>query len=291
MNATNPGGQEREPYIVTGKGYTAVAINAAAKAGEFIKSRQGQIKEVGTKASAQDLVTEVDKGVEQMVRRLVMTHYPHHAFLGEESVEPGTPLADFARREAEKNEYLWVVDPVDGTVNFVHGFPFYCVSIALYIKGELSVGIIYDPIRDEMFVAEKGKGAYRHGIKTRVSAERKLDDSLLAVGFPPDRVHAQPANLAGLQALLPKVRSVRAAGSAALHLAYVAAGRVSGYCEFGLSPWDCAAGVLMVTESGGTVTEISGAPYTIGSRNIAATNGLIHDELLTTLRESGAAGE
>ncbi|AIQ11143.1 inositol monophosphatase family protein [Paenibacillus durus] len=291
MSSLNPNGsKEREPYVVSGKGYTAVAINAAAKAGEYIKSRQGTVKELGTKSSARDLVTEVDKGAEQMIRRLVMTHYPDHAFLGEEGVEPGANAVTAALEELKDNEYLWIVDPVDGTTNFVHGFPFYTVSIALAVRGELTVGVIYDPVRDEMFVAEKGKGAYVHGVKTAVSSEAALDDSLIAIGFPPDRQFAQPTNLAAFQNILPKVRGVRAGGSAALHLAYVAAGRVSAYYEAGLSPWDCAAGVLLVKESGGVVTDMRGEPYHIGTRHIVASNGHIHEDILSSLKEAGATG-
>ncbi|WP_151737958.1 inositol monophosphatase family protein ['Paenibacillus yunnanensis' Narsing Rao et al. 2020] len=291
MNSLNPENRkEREPYVVTSKGYTAVAINAAAKAGEWIKSRQGQVKELGSKTSAQDLVTEVDKGVEQMIRRLILTHYPDHAILGEEGVEPGADNVAFALEEARKHEYLWIVDPIDGTTNFVHGFPFYCVSIALVVNGELTVGVIYDPIRDEMFVAEKGKGAYMHGIPAAVSAEREPGSSLIAMGFPPDRVFAQPANMAGLQHILPQVRGIRAGGSAALHLAYVAIGRVDGYWEVGLSPWDCAAGVLLVLESGGRVTDTLGKAYDIGTRHVVASNGGIHDFLVTALSEAKGTG-
>jgi len=291
INPINPNGRiEREPYIVSGKGHTAVAINAAAKAGEWIKSRQGQVKEVGTKTSAQDLVTEVDKGVEQMIRRLVLTHYPDHTFLGEEGVEPGAAAASAAVEEVRENEYIWIVDPVDGTTNFVHGFPFYCVSIALVVRGEITVGVIYDPTRDEMFVAEKGKGAYMHGIPTSVSGETNLSDSLIAMGFPPDREFAQPVNMAGLQSILPQVRGVRAGGSAALHLAYVAAGRVDAYWEVGLNPWDCAAGVLLVRESGGNVSDTLGRPYDVGTRHIVASNGKIHESLVASLTAAQATG-
>lgn len=222
--------------------------------------------------------------------RLILTHYPDHAILGEEGVEPGAEALTAALDEAREHEYLWIVDPIDGTTNFVHGFPFYCVSIALVVKGELTVGVIYDPIRDEMFVAEKGKGAYMHGIPTKVSAETLPGNSLIAMGFPPDRVMAQPMNMAGLQQIMPQVRGIRAGGSAALHLAYVAAGRVDGYWEVGLSPWDCAAGVLLVLESGGKVTNTLGDPYDIGTRHVVASNGRIHDYLVTSLQAADATG-
>jgi len=151
--------------VIGGKSFTAVAVNCAAKAGEWIKSKSGNITQLDTKYSAQDLVTEVDKGAERMIRNLIGTHFPNHAFLGEEGVEPG-PLASAKALEAVRDaEYLWIVDPVDGTTNYVHGFPFFSVSIALAHRGQVIVGVVYDPSRDELFVAERGKGAYVHGKK------------------------------------------------------------------------------------------------------------------------------
>lgn len=278
---------DKTPYVVSSKSYTAVAINCAAKAGEWIKSKLGSVKQLSTKTSPQDIVTEVDKGAEQMIRKLILTHFPDHAILGEEGVEPGAEAAARALQAAQEEEYLWIIDPVDGTTNFVHGFPFYSVSIALAHRGEVIVGVIYDPSRDELFVAEKGKGAYVHGNPTYVSKESQLSESLLATGFPIDSKVSLPLNMAELHALLPKVRNVRAGGSAALHLAYVAAGRLSGYWEHGLSAWDIAAGALLVQESGGAVTDTDGRPFDLSVRNIAATNGLIHQGLLDTLKEAG----
>lgn len=278
---------DKTPYVVSSKSYTAVAINCAAKAGEWIKSKLGSVKQLSTKTSPQDIVTEVDKGAEQMIRKLILTHFPDHAILGEEGVEPGAEAAARALQAAQEEEYLWIIDPVDGTTNYVHGFPFYSVSIALAHRGEVIVGVIYDPSRDELFVAEKGKGAYVHGNPTYVSKESQLSESLLATGFPVDSKVNLPLNMAELHALLPKVRNVRAGGSAALHLAYVAAGRLSGYWEHGLSAWDIAAGALLVQESGGAVTDTDGRPFDLSVRNIAATNGLIHQGLLDTLKEAG----
>jgi myo-inositol-1(or 4)-monophosphatase len=149
---------------------------------------------------------------------------------------------------------------------------------------------VYDPSRDELFVAEKGKGAYLHGKKTRVSGEDKLVDSLIATGFPADRYGALAVNLRGIQALAPQVRNIRMAGSAALHLAYVAAGRLTGFWEIGLNSWDIAAGALLIQESGGKVTDTEGRPYTLAVRNIMATNSKIHDELKQQLVEAKATG-
>lgn len=283
--------ENKQPaYVVGSKSFTAVAINTAAKAGEWIKSRVGIYKELNTKQSAHDLVTEVDKGAEIMIRKLIKTHFPEHDILGEESVEPGAAASAAAIEEHSASEYLWIVDPIDGTTNFVHGNPYFCVSIALAFKGDLLLGVIYDPMHDEMFVAEKGKGAYVHGNPMKVSKESKLSDSLLTVGFNPDYNFAMPANMKGINALSTKTRSLRAMGSAALHLAYVAAGRVTGYYEVGLNAWDTAAGVLLVKESGGQVTDTKGGSFQLGTRHLVATNGPIHQELLGVLEEAGATG-
>jgi myo-inositol-1(or 4)-monophosphatase len=279
-----------EPFTVGGKSFTAVAINTASKAGEWIKSKLGDINKVDTKYSSHDLVTEVDKGSEMMIRNLIMTHFPSHSFLGEEGVEPGPAASAKALQEVSEEEYVWIVDPIDGTTNFVHGFPFFTVSIALAYRGEVIVGVVYDPSRDELFVAEKGKGAYLHGRKTRVSSEAELVDSLIATGFPADRYGALSVNLRGIQALAPQVRNIRMAGSAALHLAYVAAGRLSGFWEIGLNSWDIAAGALLIQESGGKVTDTEGRPYTLAVRNIMATNSKIHDELKQQLVEAKGTG-
>jgi myo-inositol-1(or 4)-monophosphatase len=185
-------------------------------------------------------------------------------------------------------EYLWIVDPLDGTTNFVHGFPFFSVSIALAHQGEVIVGVVYNPMSNELFVAEKGKGAYVKGKPMNVSGEDKLIDSLIATGLPADRNGALPVNLQGLNALCPKVRNIRIAGSAALHLAYVAAGRLSGFWEIGLNSWDIAAGALLVTESGGTVTDTEGNPYSLSVRNLLASNGRIHNEFQSELANASA---
>jgi myo-inositol-1(or 4)-monophosphatase len=273
----------RPESIVGGKSFTAVAINCAAKAGEWIKSKSGSFTQLDTKYSQHDLVTEVDKGCERMIRNLIATHFPHHAFLGEEGVDPGPEASAKALERAAGAEYLWIVDPIDGTTNYVHGFPFYSVSIALAHHGQVIVGVIYDPARDELFLAERGKGAYVHGRKMQVSAETALSQSLIATGFPADHLQALPANLQGIQSLAPKVRNLRVAGSAALHLAYMAAGRLSGFWEIGLSAWDMAAGSLLVEESGGRITDTQGEPYHLGVRNVAASNGLIHGEFIGAL--------
>lgn len=282
--------EEKEPYVVTSKSYTAVAVNAAAKAGEWIKSRLGQFKSLAIKSSMHDVVTEVDKGAEIMIKKLIMTHFPDHEILGEESVAPGAEAAQQAIDQMKNAEYLWIIDPVDGTTNFVHGFPYFSVSIALAHKGEVIVGVVYDPVRDELFVAEKGKGAYVHGQPMRVSAETDLGGSLVATGFPTEHERALPLNLKGMVAVAPRVRNIRNGGSAALHMAYVATGRLTAFWELNLNAWDLAAGSLLITESGGKITDTYGMPYHLGMRDVLGSNGLIHQELIQILEDAEAQG-
>ncbi|MEK3884829.1 inositol monophosphatase family protein [Paenibacillus sp. PL2-23] len=276
--------------IIGSKSFTAVAINCAAKAGEWITTKLGNYSSLELKHSAHDLVTEVDKGSERLIRNLIGTHFPTHGFLGEEGVEPGPEASAQALEEAKESEYLWIVDPIDGTTNFVHSFPFFCVSIALAYRGEVIVGVVYDPVRDELFVAEKGKGAYVRGKRMSVSNDATLRESLIATGFPADHREALPMNLKGVTAIAPQVRNLRIAGSAALHMAYVAAGRLSGFWEISLNSWDLAAGALLIQESGGVVTDTRGEPYSLSVRNVAASNGHLHKELLQALEHAGAQG-
>jgi myo-inositol-1(or 4)-monophosphatase len=273
-----------EPYTVTGKSFTAVAVNMASKAGEWMKSRLGRASDVQVKTTPHDLVTEVDKGTELLIRKLIHTYFPTHAILGEEGVEPGVEASSQALEDMRDEEYVWIVDPIDGTTNFIHGLPFYSVSIALAHRGEVIVGVVYDPSRDELFVAEKGKGAYVHGKRMSVSGEDRLEDSLIATGFPTDREHALPEALRQIAAVAPQVRNIRSAGSAALQLAYVAAGRLSGFWEANLNAWDIAAGMLLVQEAGGRITDMDGTPYELQVRNVVATNGRIHEDLVNAIR-------
>lgn len=269
-----------------------VAVAAARDAGRLIRENVNRMKKVSLKTSETDLVTEIDQHAEEIVREYLERAFPDHTILGEEGVEPGTEAADRALKEAYDAAQLWIVDPIDGTTNFVHSFPFFCVSIALAQRGELKLGVIYDPIMDEWFIAEKGKGATLNGERLSVSKEARLAESLVASGFPrgedgePRDSHA--VNAKALFALLPRVRNIRTAGSAALNLAYVAAGRLSAFWEYALSVWDIAAGVLMIEEAGGRVSDTLGRPYDLGVRHIVGTNGLIHDALIDTLSEAGA---
>jgi len=225
-----------------------------------------------------DLVTEADRASEALVVERLKAAFPSHGIYGEE----GT-------RDRLEAEYRWYVDPLDGTTNFAHGFPAFCVVLGLEHRplglsdeadGEIVAGVVYDPLRDEMFSAEKGRGAWLNGRQLHVSRTRTLAESLTATGFPSQKRHASP-NIHFYQQITLRSHGVRRAGSAALDLAYVAAGRLDGYWEFNLNPWDTSAGVLLVTEAGGTITHFDGGLFTLDSREVLATNGLILAELKT----------
>lgn len=266
------------------------AIEAAKEAGRLIRERVETSKRVDTKYSAHDLVTEVDRQAEEIIRQILLKAHPDYAILGEEGVAPG-PEASREAVEAHRNdENLWIVDPIDGTTNFVHGFPYFCVSIALARRGTVELGLIYDPMRDECFTAERGKGARLNGEPIHVSEEDTLGTSLVATGFPADYKGARKTNTAGLIWLSSRCQNIRTAGSAALHMAYVAAGRLTGFWELELNAWDLAAGSLLVEEAGGRVTDTRGTPYHIGVRHVLATNGRIHEAMLQELKAAEATG-
>lgn len=270
--------------------FARYAEQAARQAGALVREKIGHANQIGQKTSAADLVTEVDKASQKIIEEHLLSSFPDHKILGEESVAPGTDASVKALEAAKNEEYLWIIDPIDGTTNFVHGFPFCCVSIALAHRGELIVGQIYDPLRDELFTAIRGKGATCNGNPLRVSTEDCLQHSLLATGFAGASEELKKAQMQGLLSFIPASRSVRTSGSAALHLAYVAAGRLSGFWELDLNVWDLAAGCLLVQESGGQVSDIEGGAYSIGVRHVLATNGLIHKEMLQILKDNVATG-
>jgi myo-inositol-1(or 4)-monophosphatase len=233
-----------------------------------------------------DLVTEADRQSEKLIVERLRAAFPDHGVYGEE----GT-------RSHIDSEYRWYIDPLDGTTNFAHGFPVFCVSMGLEHRpasvsadadGELIAGVIYDPLRDELFTAEKGKGAYLNGALVHASKTPDLAEALIATGFPSSKRHTSP-NIHFYQEFTLRSHGVRRAGSAALDLAYTACGRIDGYWEFNLNPWDTAAGALMVTEAGGTMTGFDGSPFKLDSRELLATNGLLQDEM-TTLFEAMFAG-
>jgi myo-inositol-1(or 4)-monophosphatase len=221
-----------------------------------------------------DLVTEADRASEKMIVERLRSRWPEHGIVGEEGAR-SDPGAD----------YRWYVDPLDGTTNFAHGYPVFCISIALVRKDEqLEAGVLYDPARDEMFSAQRGQGATLNGRPIHVSKTRHLAESILGTGFPSHKRHKNP-NIHFYHEITLRSHGVRRAGSAALDLANVACGRYDGFWEFNLNPWDTAAGALLVQEADGRVTRFDGSPFRLDSREVLATNGLIHQELMTNFAE------
>jgi myo-inositol-1(or 4)-monophosphatase len=252
------------------------AAEIAREAGALLREHFARGVETEYKGDV-DLVTVADRAAEKLIRTRLGEVFPNHGIYGEE----GT-------RERLESEYRWYVDPLDGTTNFAHGFPQFSVSMGLEHRpsgtkaeedGALTAAVIYDPMRDELFTAEHGHGAALNGKAIHVSRTGQLAEALLATGFPSRKRHASP-NIHFYQEFTLRSHGVRRAGSAALDLAYVACGRMEGFWEFNLNPWDTAAGILLIEEAGGRVTDFAGAPVRLKSDEVLASNGLIHDELL-----------
>ena len=251
--------------------YFDVAVRAARAAGTFQKERLWSEHEIRFKGET-DLVTEVDRQCEEMIVAMIRQSWPEHDFLAEEN--------DYARGDSR---YRWIIDPLDGTTNYAHGFPWFCVSIALQVNGVIRLGVIYHPMMDELFTAVGGEGAYLNGKPLHVSRREPLKSCLVATGFPYDRTWDNENNFKHFFHFQMAARAVRRAGAAALDLAYVAAGRLDGYWECKLKPWDVAAGQLLVTEAGGRVTNHGGESYSVYDHRIVASNGLIHGAILDGL--------
>ena len=249
-----------------------IAIRAARSAGNIIVRSLQHVEhlEVTTKG-LNDFVTDVDRLAEQEIINAIQKSYPDHAILAEESGVQGD------------DDTVWVIDPLDGTKNFLHGFPHYCVSIGILVKGRMEHGVIYDPLRDELFSASRGDGVKLNDRRLRVTKRKELAGSLLATGFPFKYPQHLPAYLDTFKAVLPQVADVRRTGSAALDLAYVAAGRFDGYWEIGLKKWDLAAGALMVEEAGGVVSDFTGGDNYFNSGNIVVGNLRLHKQILDSI--------
>lgn len=241
------------------------AIAAARSAGQVLVDWAGRFS-VRSKGK-NDLVTEADHAAQETIRQALVRRFPSDGFLGEEGLDQGS---DASRR--------WIIDPLDGTTNYVHGFPFFCVSMALESEGQLVVGVILDPIRKECFAAAAGGGAYLNSTSIQVSTTRQLGDSLVCVGLPADLTTDRHPVEAVLRVSM-KSRSLRRMGSAALSLAYVAAGRLDGYWAHSINSWDAAAGVVLIREAGGQVGPLTGSEYNHHERSLVASNGLIQEEL------------
>ncbi|MDX1810322.1 MAG: inositol monophosphatase family protein [Gammaproteobacteria bacterium] len=250
-----------------------IAVRAARNAGNIIIRSANQIDTLKIAEKSQnDYVSEVDHKAEQEIIKVINKAYPAHSILAEESGASG------------KGDYQWIIDPLDGTTNFLHGFPQFAVSIALKFKDQLEVAVIYDPMRDELFTASRGQGAQLNGRRIRVSPRRTLKGALLGTGIPFREHQNLEDYLETMKVLLPGTAGVRRAGSAALDLAYVAAGRLDAFWEYELNAWDIAAGCLLIQEAGGVVTDMSGNKDVLESGNVLTGNINIHQDMLKRLQ-------
>jgi myo-inositol-1(or 4)-monophosphatase len=252
-----------------------VALSSAKKAGRILKEGMSRGLTISYKGNL-NLVTQIDTLSEQTIVSNIRKHFRHHQILAEEghNYESASP-------------YRWIIDPLDGTTNYAHRFPYFCVSIGVELEGEIILGVIYDPIRKELFFAEKGGGATLNDRPLNISATKKLREGLLVTGFAYTVQTDKNNNLDHFSRFLMRAQAIRRMGSAALDLCYVAAGRFDGFWELNLNPWDTAAGFLIVTEAGGTVSNFSGQPYFINGPEILATNGKIHSEMVEVLMVKG----
>lgn len=255
------------------------AVKAARRAGQIINRASHDITQIKVSVKQHsDFVTQVDRAAEEAIIHILQEAYPQHAIFAEESA------AGMDFESVKTKEYLWIIDPLDGTTNFIHGFPQYAVSIGLACKGVLTHGVIYDPCRNEIFTASRGAGAFLNDKRLRVSSRTKLDQALIATGFPYRSFTHIEGYLAIFRELAQKSAGLRRPGAASLDLAWVAAGRADGFWEFGLSPWDMAAGALMISEAGGLVADLSGENNYLSSGNVVAGNPKIFAQLLTIIR-------
>jgi myo-inositol-1(or 4)-monophosphatase len=248
------------------------AKEVAFEVGKVLLAGSRKKHSIGMKGAI-DLVTEMDLKSEKLIHSAIRRRFPSHSILAEEghSIDTGS-------------RYKWIVDPLDGTTNYAHGYPVWCVSIALEIDGEIDCGVIYNPNLDEMFFTERGKGAYRNRRRIYVSHATKLNCTLLVTGFPYDIRTTNENNLDNFAKFYKLCQGVRRSGSAALDLAYTAAGIFDGYWEMKLSPWDCAAGKLLVEEAGGKVTDFAGRPFSVYGKQIVAANSRILKQMIRVLR-------
>lgn len=252
--------------------YLETAVFAARESAKIQLSYIGKEKNIGYKGKI-NLVTEVDRKSEERIIKILSEKYPSHQIIAEESKSDNTI-----------GEYTWYVDPLDGTTNYSHDYPIFAVSIALEINGEPEVGVVLDPTRDELFYAVKGKGAFLNGKKISVSKIKLLKRSLLASGFP---YIITERSIKLFNHFLSKAQAVRRAGAAAIDLCYIASGRVDGFFELDLKPWDMAAGKLIIKESGGIITDFKGDEHSLFGNNTLASNGLIHEEMIKEIEIAG----
>ncbi|MEP6635340.1 MAG: inositol monophosphatase family protein [Acidobacteriota bacterium] len=252
-------------------------IQTARDAGGVLIDRLGRAQ-VSNKGAI-DLVTEADLASEKLIIERVRSHYPRHAILAEES-----GASDGEGTSSRESEWKWIIDPLDGTTNYAHGYPFFCVSIGVEHGGRIELGVVYDPVRDEMFAVERGQGATLNERPMRVSTVESLDRAMLCTGFPYN-VRERPDFARDFVKFTMQGQAVRRDGSAALDLAYIACGRFDGFWEDGLNAWDVAAGVLLIEEAGGRISDFRGEPLDIYSAKVLATNGRVHESMMRVLAE------
>lgn len=258
--------------MIQAKEFKQVAIQAALKAGDILSKNRGRVKRVDYKGKI-NIVTEIDLLSERTIITTIKKNFPDHSILTEESEEQKTDSI-----------YKWIIDPLDGTTNYAQDFPSYCISIALEKEGSIILGVVYNPLLDELFASEVGKGAFLNRRRISVSSTRDLSRSFLATGFPYDIRESKITNLDHFANFATRSLAVRRAGSAALDLCYLAMGRFDGFWELKLSPWDTAAATLLVQEAGGKVTDFEGKRYSIYSKHLLATNGKIHQQMIRVLK-------
>jgi myo-inositol-1(or 4)-monophosphatase len=258
--------------------YLEAAKEAAWRAGRMLKKNIDASREVSFKGVI-DLVTNFDNQSQRMILKRLSAIFPDHGFLAEEGLS-----------ETKGSEFQWIIDPLDGTTNYAHRFPVFTVSIALEAKGEVVVGVVYDPMREETFWAAKGEGAFLNGRKIRVSSIDDLNKGLLATGFPYDIRVSETNNIVHFNNFLTRAQALRRCGSAAMDLCYVACGRFDGFWELKLKPWDMAAGALMVHEAGGRVSGFQNEKFSLSRSNILASNGLIHQQMIGVLNLGKGSG-
>jgi myo-inositol-1(or 4)-monophosphatase len=265
-----------------------VAERAARAAGDLVRMKFGTHLRVRSKGVRSNLVTDADEQSEKLIRSLIAQRFPDDAVLGEEA---GVGKRPTGAHERDSNRAAprarWIVDPLDGTTNYAHGYPFFSVSIAYESDGNVMIGVVYDPVRDEMFVAQRGVGARLNGGGISVSSRRDLRDALIATGFPPIGPSGMPP-LRPLELMMKSCQAVRRDGSAALDLCYVASGRYDGFWETALHPWDVAAGGLIVEEAGGRISDYEGQALQLDRGQLVSSNGAIHDAMLDVLRAADA---
>lgn len=254
--------------------FLTVAHEAARQAGVLLKDNWLKAKTIEVKTDMVDLVTNVDKASDALITSILRQRFPGHQIVSEESAVSG-----------QAGAYCWYIDPIDGTTNFAHSFPHFAISIALAHESRMIAGVVYDPLRDEMFSATRDQGATLNGKPIQVSQAPTLDQSLILTGFPYDRRKRSEFYLRFYQAFMMRTQGVRRCGSASLDLCYVACGRADGFWEWRLYPWDTAAGSLIVEEAGGTMSDFVGQRFDITGEQTLASNGHLHQEMVTVLRE------